>query len=135
MSLLKIGIFSMIVYTISFVIVYKRSGITKPWQWLVTFLGLKESLDCMICTPFWVGGILSAINIFVLTEMEIAPSLVLFGQPKILIYYIGSVGMDMFSVASIVYLIDQFNSYFLEGRGNLNITLKQQTPDKQILND
>jgi len=41
----------------------------------------------------------------------------------------------MFSVASIVYLIDQFNSYFLEGRGNLNITLKQQTPDKQILND
>ena len=135
MSLLKIGIFSLIVYTISFVLVYKKGIITKPWEFLMGIFGLKDSLICMICTPFWISGILSAINIFVLPEMSLSPSMVLFGKSEILIYYIGSIGLDMFAVASIVYLIDQFNSYFLEYRGKLDVTIHSDKPEKQILND
>ena len=131
--MIKIAIFSLIVFTISFAIVYKRPLIARPWEWIMTVLGLKDSLKCTLCTPLWIGGILSALNIFFLPQMGITPSLVLFGEPVGWIEYAGSIFIDSFSVASIVYLLDQFNNYFLEERGKLNITVHKEDREKLLL--
>jgi hypothetical protein len=96
----------------------------------MTLLGLKESLNCLICTPLWISMILSALNIFFLPQMGITPSLVIFGEPAGWMEYAGSIFMDSFSVASMVYLTDQFNSYFLEQRSNLNITVHNENKDE-----
>ena len=134
--MIKIGIFSLIVFTISFAIVYKRPLIARPWEWLMTIFGLKDSLKCTLCTPLWIGMVLSALNVFLLPQMGITPSLVMFGEPTGWLEYAGCIFIDSFSVAAIVYLMDQFNNYFLEYRGKLNITIKKEEENNsQILLD
>jgi len=134
--MLKIGIFCLIVYAISFAIVYKRPLVVKPWEWLVTMFGLKDSLYCMICTPVWISGILSALNMFVLPEMAITPSLVIFGQPEGWLYCAGSILMDMLSVATIVFIMDQILLFITESR-KLDLTVVKEKTDtiKQVLHD
>ena len=131
--MLKIIIFCLMVYTVSFVIVYKKNLITKPYEFLMTILGLKDSLVCMICTPFWIAGILSTLNIFVLSQMGITPSLVLFGEFNCWLEYAGGIFIDMFSTASIVFIMDQILLFFTENR-KLDVTiLKENTV--QLLHD
>ena len=122
------------VYTVSFVIVYKKNLITKPYEFLMTILGLKDSLVCMICTPFWIAGILSTLNIFVLPQMGITPSLILFGEFSGWLEYTGAVLVDMFSTASVVFIMDQILLYFTESK-KLDITIINKEDTVQLLHD
>jgi len=134
--MIKIVIFCLIVYTISFAIVYKKPLIAKPYEWLMRIFWLKGSLDCMICTPFWIAGIVSALNIFILPEMDITPSLVIFGMPEAWLEYTASILMDMFSVASVVFIVDQFLLFVTENR-KLDVTIckEKDNSETQLLHD
>ena len=134
--MLQITIFSLIIYTVSFAIVYKKPAVAKPFEWLMKTIGLGESLNCMICTPLWIGGIVSALNIFILPSMAITPSLVIFGEPSGWLEYTVSILMDMFSVASIVFIVDQILLFVTENR-KLDVNICNDKDDKiqQILHD
>jgi len=131
--MLKILIFSLITYTISFALVYKKPLIGKPYEWMMTILGLKDSLNCFICTPLYIALILSIMNIFLLPEYPISPSLVMFGEPEIFKQYVGSLFIDSFSISSIVYFMDQINSYVIENRSNLNVTINKGNKENLLL--
>lgn len=105
--LLKIIIFWLSAYGISFMLVY-TSGPFKIFSRIRKLGGkispsITELLSCMFCTPTWVGMIASFLNLILFPMIPFTPAFLLINNIK---YWYLILFLDMLSTPSIVHLID-----------------------------
>jgi hypothetical protein len=117
---MNIVLFFLVVYALSFAIVYKRPAIFRPVEWIMNTIGLGKGLDCMICMPMYIAAVLSALNLVFLPDITFSPALSLFGTPYNWWLLIPSyVFIDALSSSGMIYLLDQIQVYLENNyRGN-----------------
>jgi len=125
---MNILLFFLVVYTLSFAVVYKRPAIFKPVEWTFEKIGLGPALDCMLCMPMYIGAALSTFSLIFLPKLIFSPSLYLFGTPESWYYIVAYVFIDMLSASGMIYLIDQIQVY-------LENNYRGFTNNTQMLND
>jgi len=130
---MSIILFFLVVYTLSFAVVYKQPKILKPVEWIFIKLGLGQALDCMLCMPMYVGGTVSLVNLFLLTQWAFTPSVYFFGLPQSWEYYVAAVLIDAWSASAVIYLLDQIQVY-LEKNYKSEIFVSKDSK-KQLLHD
>jgi hypothetical protein len=108
---MSVILFYLVVYTLSFAVVYKQPAIFKPVYWLFKKAGLGEALQCMLCMPMYIGGFISVINLFLLKGLLFSPSVYFYGIPSSWEYYIAFILIDAWSASAVIYLIDQVQVY------------------------
>jgi hypothetical protein len=125
---MNIILFFLVVYTLSFAIVYKRPAIFRPIEWIFQKIGLGEALDCMLCMPMYAGAAISAFTLIFLPNLMLSPSFYLFGNPENWYYICAYIFIDMLSASGMIYLMDQVQVYMENNyRGHID--------NRQMLND
>jgi len=107
-DLIILIIFGLLAYSLAFMLVFKQPPILKPLYWLFKFVGLKDALSCIFCMGFWSSAFLSALNIFVLSNIKFTMLLTINGFPETWLYKLIYIVLDGFIGAGLVYLIHSF---------------------------
>ena len=121
---MSIVLFYLVVYTLSFAIVYKRPSIFKPVYWCFETVGLGAALECMLCIPMYIAAAFSTFTLLLLPELTFSPSLYVFGEPSTWYYLVSYIFIDALSASAVIYLIDKFE-----------VSLDKDNSNIQILND
>jgi hypothetical protein len=125
--MLNLIIFSAVIYTLAFAGVYKRPLIFQPFVWLFKQVGLGKAWECMICLPMWMGFAVSAINLILIPNVELIPTLAIAPFPIFWYEYVAHIIICGLVAGSICFLIDkvvdlcEFNSkVHFNGKNILN---------------
>jgi hypothetical protein len=112
--MLSLLIFIAITYTIAFAGVYKKPVILRPFEWLFTQFGLGDAFSCMICLPFWAGMALAAVNLFLLPNLLLAPTLliIVYSGDITWIEYIFHIVFSGLTAGSLCFLVDKLVDWF-----------------------
>jgi hypothetical protein len=118
LSFLYLLIYVICAYNVSFWLVYGEGpfGIFEKFRNLVEKLSpqLRKALDCMNCTPTWVGLIASSLNLIILPTLPLTHfGILLYGK----VWWGIIIFLDTIFTAGAVYLTHTFQE-FLESFTN-----------------
>ena len=109
LDVLVIIMYFLCAYNASFWLVYSEGpyGIFNKFRDFVERVSpqMRKALDCMNCTPTWVGLIASSINFLLLPSLNLTPwSIVLYGTDVRWL----AIPLDALLTSGVVYLINTF---------------------------
>jgi hypothetical protein len=103
--------FIFIVKTGSFVYVYKKPPFLKPVYWVAKKVGLKSVEECPFCAAFWVGMIVTAVDIFLIKSFIFNPFELLGYNIQEWYDNIIVIGLNGLSMASVCYFINVIEEF------------------------
>jgi len=118
LTFLYLIIYIICAYNVSFWLVYGE-GPFGIFEWFRNFVEryapqLRKALDCMNCTPTWVGLIASTFNLIILPNLPLTPfGILLYGK----VWCVIIIFLDMIFTAGAVYLLHTLQE-FLESFTN-----------------
>lgn len=105
---LKLTVYLIIAYNISFWLVYKNGpfGLFQKFRDIVAWFSesFAEVFTCMNCTPTWVGIFLSSLNAIFASNLALTPVRLAFG-PESMPWYLFII-FDAIFTSGAVFLID-----------------------------
>lgn len=105
---LKLLVYLIVAYNISFWLVYKNGpfGLFQRFRDLVAWFSksFAQVFECMNCTPTWVGLFLSSFNAIFASHMALTPTRLAFGLDSMPWYVI--IILDAIFTSGAVFLID-----------------------------